>query len=168
VKGVRSIDNKNLEDIYRRYYNELYLYSLALCKNHHIAQELVSDTFYKALLTIDESHNNIKFWLFRVAKNSWIDKLKKQKRLDPTPIDSLQLVESGDLLEKIIAEEEKRRIYLEILKLREKQQEIIILYYYSGFSLDEIAQTLNISPGAVRTMLCRSRKKLKSILKEDL
>lgn len=71
----------SLEKLYRQYANEVYLYAFSLCKNHHDAQELVSDTFFKALISLKQEEEKFKYWLFRVCKNSWLDGIKKKKFL---------------------------------------------------------------------------------------
>ncbi|GAA0182710.1 hypothetical protein SH2C18_50400 [Clostridium sediminicola] len=56
------MDKKYLEKIYRLYHRELYLYLLSLCKDHHLAEDLVSETFFKALASIENCPGNIKFY----------------------------------------------------------------------------------------------------------
>ncbi|WP_353892438.1 sigma factor-like helix-turn-helix DNA-binding protein [Proteinivorax hydrogeniformans] len=46
-------------------------------------------------------------------------------------------------------------------------KEVIILYYYGGLSIKEIAKTLDSNPSLIKTTLYRARKKLQRILKED-
>lgn len=70
-----------LEILYKKYSAELYIYALSLCKDHHLAQDLVSETFYKALLSIESTEGYIKYWLFRVCKNLYLDYMKKNKHL---------------------------------------------------------------------------------------
>jgi len=139
-----------------------------LCKNHHQAEEIVSDAFYKAFASIELSDNHIKYWLFRVSKNIWIDKLRKNKKLSSKTTDEVETIESKliDPLEKIINDERKQNIYKHVCQLSGTYKEAITLYYFCGFSLKEIAASLSISAGATRTLLYRARNKLKIILKD--
>lgn len=55
MKGVSiSVINDQMEKLYIKYHKELYLYAFSLCKNHHLAQDLTSDTFFKAYLSLDD------------------------------------------------------------------------------------------------------------------
>lgn len=72
--------NDKIEELYIKYHKEVYLYAYSLCKNHHISQDLTSDTFYKAYLSMNSEVEYIKYWLFRVCKNQYIDYLRKSKR----------------------------------------------------------------------------------------
>jgi len=162
------MQNNEIEKIYAEYYNELYLYTLSLCKNHHIAQEIVSDTFLKALISLEVSNSNIKFWLFRVSKNLWLDYLKKNKRISNIPLAEVPLISKEDILNNIILDERRKMVFNAVLTLPNSYKEVIVLFYYCDFSLLKIAESMNISNGAARTLLYRARNKLKSILKEDI
>ncbi|MEA4827815.1 MAG: sigma-70 family RNA polymerase sigma factor [Clostridium sp.] len=160
--------NDEFEIIYKKYSAELYIYALSLCKNHHLSQDLVSETFFKALLSIVDSPGHIKYWLFRVCKNLYLDYLRKNKYLQDIEIDLDKLFVEDSTLDKIILNEQRRSVYYEILKLQPSYKEIITLYYYCNFSLKEIAAIIGISQGAARTLLFRARKKLKEVLEEGL
>lgn len=160
--------NDEFEIIYKKYSAELYIYALSLCRNHHLSQDLVSETFFKALLSIVDSPGHIKYWLFRVCKNLYLDYLRKNKYLQDIEIDLDKLFVEDSTLDKIILNEQRRSVYYEILKLQPSYKEIITLYYYCNFSLKEIAAIIGISQGAARTLLFRARKKLKVVLEGEL
>ncbi|MGH4124219.1 MAG: RNA polymerase sigma factor [Clostridium sp.] len=160
--------NDEFEILYNRYSTELYIYAISLCKDHNLSQDLVSETFCKALLSIDSSTKYIKFWMFRVCKNLYLDYLRKNKYLQDIDINFNKLLVEENALEKIILSEERRRIYYEVLKLQPSYKEIITLYYYCDLSLQEISSIVGISQGSARTLLFRARKKLKVFLEEEI
>ena len=131
--------NDELEFVYKRYSDELYIYALSLCKDHHLSQDLVSETFFKALLTIENSKGYIKYWLFRVCKNLYVDHLRKNKYLQDIEISINKLSVEDNTLDKIILNEDRRMIYYEILKLKT--------------SYKEISSIVGISQGAWRSSL---------------
>jgi len=167
VKGDISVKNNQLEQIYAKYHTELYLYALSFCRNHHQAQHLVSETFYKAILSLDENKDYIKFWLFRVCKNLFLDIARKD--MSYSQIDRYEeILSDGETpLDKVIDNEERIRIYYQVLNLPSSYKEVIILYYYCNFSLREISSTIGISEGAAKTLLFRARRKLEVKLKEE-
>lgn len=157
-----------LETVYHLYSKELYLYAFSLCKNHHWAQDLVSDTFYKALLTFKADSIEIKYWLFRVCKNLWLDDIKRKKYFTNTPLEDNELTFEDNTLERLITNESKRELYRILLGLPPSSKEVIFLFYFSHMSLKDIGENMGISSGAARTLLCRARQKLKNVLKEDV
>lgn len=160
--------NDDLEILYKKYNRELYIYALSMCKDHHLSQDLVSETFFKALLSIDIGEGYIKYWFFRVCKNLYLDYLKKNSRLEDMESSANKLFIEDNTLDKIILNEERRRIYFEVLSLQPSHKEIVILFYYCNLSLKEISSITGISQGAARTLLFRARKKLKEFLEEDI
>ena len=157
---------ESLEIIYEKYSNEVYLYAFSLCKDYYIAEDLVSDTFFKALIALNDENLEIKYWLFRVCKNLWLDSLKRKKHFINSNIDLYNLSTDDTPLKKIIENENKRNLYISILNLPPINMEIVFLFYFCNIPLKEIALNLNITPGYARTLLCRTRYKLKKLLEE--
>ena len=167
MKGVSvSVINDQMEKLYIKYHKELYLYAFSLCKNYHLAQDLTSDTFYKAYLSLDNK-NHIKYWLFRVCKNLYLDFIKLNKEYSSADIIDKTLSNYETPLDKIIESEVSKNLYNLIINLNESYKEILILYYFCGFSLKEISKSSNTTEGAAKTMLFRARKKLKKEMEEN-
>lgn len=159
--------NDQLEKLYIKYYRKLYLYAFSLCKNYHLAQDLTSDTFFKAYLSLDNDVEYFKYWIFRVCKNLYLDFLKKQKEYSSeTGLENI-LFSNETPLDKIIESEEKRYLYNLVINLQESYREILILYYYCGFSIKEISISRDITEGAAKTILFRARRKLKIVLEGE-
>ena len=161
MKGVLvSVINDQMEKLYIKYQKELYLYAFSLCKDYHLAQDLTSDTFYKAYLSLDDV-SYFKYWLFRVCKNLYLDFFKQHREYSSANIIENTLSNNETPLDKIIQSEESKSLYNLIINLNESYKEILILYYFCGFSLKEISKSQNTTEGAAKTMLFRARKKLK-------
>lgn len=155
-----------MEKLYIKYHRELFLYAFSLCKNHHLAQDLTSDTFFKAYLSLDDV-SYFKYWLFRVCKNLYLDFLKRDREYSSENNLEDTLSNSETPLDKIIESEEKKYLYKLVINLNESYKEILIFYYYCGFSLKEISKSRNITEGAAKTMLFRARKRLKEKLEGE-
>lgn len=166
MKGVLvSVINDQMENLYIKYQRELYLYAFSLCKNHHLAQDLTSDTFYKAYLSLDDV-SYFKYWIFRVCKNLYLDFLKSNREYSSDNIIENTLTNNETPLDRIIQSEESKHLYNAIINLNHSYKEILILYYFCGFTLKEISKSKNTSEGAAKTMLFRARNKLKREMEE--
>lgn len=162
------MEPKNLEELYRRYAGELYLYAFSLCQERAQAQDLTSEAFCRALLSLEGAEDGWKGWLFKVCRNLWLDQCRRRKRLTGEPPDPERLTAEGDLLEDLIREETRRTVYRAVQELSPLDREVITLYYYGELPLKEVGAAMGISPGAARTMLCRARRKLKTRLEGAL
>ena len=158
-----------IEELYRKFYRDLYIYAYSKLKNHHLAEDLVSETFLKALLIIEKDEENIKYFLICVLKNLSIDYFRKNEKLIFK--EDVEKDKEGDLerdiLSGIIKKEENLNLYRCILDLNENYREIIIMFYFMDMKVKEIASLLNLSEGAIKNILYRGRLKLKLSYKED-
>lgn len=150
-----------MEILYIKYHRELYLYAFSLCKDYYLAQDLTSETFLKAIFSLDDDVSYVKYWLFRVCKNLFIDYARKDKEFSNTEELENRLKSEISPLDEILEEEEKRYLYDQVLNLNHSYREILILYYYCDFTLNEISKVRGLTVGAAKTLLFRARKKLK-------
>lgn len=156
--------NEAVERLFKRYYNEAKLYVTALCHDESLAEDIVSDSFYKAFTLIDEERESFKFWLFKVCRNAYFDHLKRTKRLSGVRDDMRD--DGPDLADKVIETEEYRALYRAISLLKDSYREVIQLYYFDELSVSEIAGITEQSVQNVKVMMYRARIKLKEILED--
>ena len=74
-----------MDEIYSKYSSIIYKYLLGLTKNKELAEELLQETFYSAILHYDKLKNDndkILNWLYIIAKNKWKDYLKKKSKIN--------------------------------------------------------------------------------------
>lgn len=132
-------------------YQHLRSYALLLAKNHHVAEDIVQDTFIKilSLLPNPEEIEDKLNYLRRSVHNTWVDWWKRTNQLKTISIDdphtrevyALAAPERGDSIE---AETEAHRLMLQIelrrLNLRERA---VLVKYLEGYKRNEIAAQLN-------------------------
>ena len=163
------MDNELLMKLYGAYQKELYLYLYSLCRNRHQAEDLLHETFLKALLALPDGHTNMRAWLYMVARNLFYNQQKKKSReilmeeQDYFP----EKKTDEDLFEKILEEENRRMLYQAIRRLEIKKREIIQMQYFGGMSQKEIAAVLHITPENVRVLAYRAKKELKKYLEKE-
>ena len=154
-----------LEEIYRRFSGEVYLYALVLCKNPVVAEDLTSETFFRALLSLDADSAGLRYWLLRVCKNLFIDWYRKNRRRETLFTEEMRF--GGDHpLDAVLKEESRKELYRALLKLSETDREMLVLYYFLNCNISQIASQLGRTAGAVKTGLSRARVRLKKQLEE--
>ena len=154
------MDNEILLKLYSLYQKELYLYLYSLCGDRHLAEDLLHETFLKALLALPDGHTNMRAWLYMVARNLFYNQQKKKSReilMDQQEYLSAEKTDE-DLLEKILEEENQRMLYQAIRRLEIKKREIIQMQYFGGMSQKEIAAVLHITPDRVVSEAFRSER----------
>ena len=124
----------------------------------------MQDTFFKALISMESSDEDILHWLYKVARNLYIDQWRKRKRYIVQGIENIDIYNADDVIDKLLVEEQKMILYKAILKLSIKEKEVVELYYFSELNQQDISNQLGMSPGNIRVTLHRSKLKLKKII----
>lgn len=161
------MDKELLKNFYIKYQKEIYLYLYHLCKNKALAEDMLQETFLKALLSLPDKHTNVRAWLYMVARNLYFNYQKREK--SSISIDDYEeevAEENQEILEKLISSENARMLYQALARLDDRKREIIHMQYFAGLSQKEIAAILQITPENVRVLAYRAKKELKSYLKE--
>ena len=155
-----------LNRLYQRYYREIYLYLLSLSKNRAVAEDLLQETFLKAILSLPDSHGNTRAWLYLVARNLYFNQRKQEQHLTLTD-ESEELSDGDDLLEQIISDEKRKLLYRGLSRLEERKREVLQMQYFGGLSQKEIAAVLHLTPEHVRVLAFRARKELRNWMEEN-
>lgn len=166
VKGVSTSDKDILESLYRRYYAGALLYMSGLCGDLSLAEDIVSEAFVKAFVSLPKDSPSFKFWLYRVCRNLWLDHLRRQKR--HCSDEALEFIPAEEMPESLLLKDERRKaLWAAIGKLKPQDRELIILHYFSSLSIMEAAKCLHISYSAARKRICRLREILRKELEEQ-
>ena len=152
----------SLEDIYRQYRAPVQHYLYRLSGSHDLAEELAQETFIRACASVLTFRGDcsIATWLFRIARNVYLNSLRKR---NATRIDTDELLaipdQSGysDPGFRYAASEERNLIAIALGELPEKQRTILLLRDAEGLAYAEIADVLGISLAAVKVNLFRAR-----------
>ena len=153
-----------LQQIYKQYQRELYLYLYGLCHNHAVAEDLMQDTFLKAFLTLQDGHPNFRAWLYMVARNLFLDYIRKEKHMTELPEN--QMTSDEEPIELLIADEMRSVLYRAIGELDPKKREILLLQYFSKLPQKEIAEVLGIRFEYVRVLSSRAKRELRHRMEE--
>jgi RNA polymerase sigma-70 factor (ECF subfamily) len=154
----------------------LYNYALRLTANADDASDLLQETFMKAYRFWDkyEIGTNIRAWLFRIMKNSYINRYRRETKT-PETVDyedvqnfytliKSDAVDANDLQEKIFGGLLDDDITRALESLPEDFRTVVILCDIEGLTYEEIAEFVNCPIGTVRSRLHRGRKMLRAKL----
>lgn len=166
------MDRDILRQFYRRYSGEIYLYLYSLCKSRETAEDLMQEVFLKALLSLSDQNENLCAWLYKVARNACFNELRNRKRevkMDPAAgadIYAAGAVEKSQdsLTDILIRNEQKKMLYEAMLKLPDRQREILELFYFSEMSMKQIAEIMKLTPQNVRVLAYRAKKQLREYM----
>lgn len=156
-----------LEEIYKKYFKDVYLFIYSISKDRHIAEDMTSETFLKAMKSIDDFKGNcdIKVWLFQIAKNSYYSYLRKNKDLLNLDIIS-DKDESTDVEKAILSSEASKEIQRIIHKLPEPYREIFTLRFFEELSFKEIGDLFGKTDNWACVTFHRARNKIREEMRD--
>lgn len=159
------MDNDSLRLLYEKYSREIYLYLLSLSGDPRLSEDVMQDTFVKALLSLDRSHANLRAWLYTVARNLYFDHTRR-KKLESEFEGSFEPAEAPGPEELLQVKIRNERLREALMRLEPKKREIITLQYFSGLSVKEIAEIMRLSQENVRVLAFRAKKEMKKYLED--
>lgn len=139
---------------------EMYRLAFGILKNEADAEDAVSDAIVKAYEHLGSLRDSSKFksWIMSIVANEAKTTLKKKKKVE--------LWDEKDIAETA-TDNENIGVWEIVLNMDEEFRKVVILYYYSGFSIKEISKILHLPQGTVKSRLKRARNKLKALLEND-
>lgn len=157
VDAARSGKEADLAALIRATEKDLYRFLLFLVNNEALAQDLVQDTYIKVIEHLGELEDSAKFqsWLFRMAKNLFLDHLRSPRNAAYEDVSALEELEAEpDQLDAL------RAIQDLMAPLGPEDRFAILLVYLHGYSYAEAAEALNVTEDALRSRLHRARATL--------
>ena len=151
--------------------HSLYNFARWLAHNQHDAEDLVQETYLKALRSFAsfEPGTNFRAWIFKILKNTFLTACSKQEHRTTIPIDMLEnswaLPATSDTPESLLIEHlDIDAVRSAIEQLSVTHREVILLCDVEEASYREIAEILSIPIGTVMSRLARARKALSELL----
>lgn len=156
------------EDIYIKYFDDVYKYVYSLCRNSSVAEEITQDTFFKALKHIDSYKGECKLrvWLCQIAKNTYFTFCSKEKRF--VPYDSVEHIQTSDFESGLLKSEESLEVHKAIHRLEDPYKEVFSLRIFGELSFLKIGEVFGKTEGWARVTYHRAKIKLKEIYNENV
>lgn len=155
---------KDMDAIYRRYATPLKRFIIGMCHDEDLADDIVADTFYKAIKNIDSfKEGNIFTWLCSIAKNTLLNSLKRKDSQNISLYDeSFTEPASPDRVEDdVIRKESRIEVYKLMQTLEPAERDVMYLRIFGELSYGEIGEILGRTENWTRVTFFRSKEKLK-------
>lgn len=165
-------NRKTMEYLYHQILPKVQKYVLANSGNEDDAFDVFQDAMVAFCKFVRKGKFNTSYsvsgFIYSIARNCWINKVRKEKRMVYTAGDELpeEVMENDNALECIITSEREAKVRLLLEKLEAKCRELLKLSIYEGLSGKEICHIMGFaSENGVKTQKYKCKKKLLDILK---
>lgn len=152
----------NFEELYQQQAKKLYYYLYGMCHNSTVAEDIVQTTFLKAIEKINTYKANAKLstWLFQIAKNEYLDYLRKNKN---SRLEQADVVDKSDettisILDQVIEQETTKTIQKYVMELAEPYRQVMLLRVYGECSYKEIGEMFDKTETWARVTYFRAKE----------
>ncbi len=159
----------NVEQIYSEYFKTVYKYLICLTHNADIAEDFTQETFCKAISHINSFRGDCKIsvWLCEIAKNLWLNELKKRKKFRTIDITEDKIDAIYSLEDEFLDKQEEMLILNQIKKLESPVREIFYLKLFSDLTFKEIGEIKGKTEIWARVNYYRGKKKIKEAVANE-
>jgi RNA polymerase sigma-70 factor, ECF subfamily len=181
IARIRGGERELFYELIRPYEKRVFVISFTILRNEAEAQDAAQDAFLKAFRNLGQFRSESRFstWLIRVAMNEARQRQRKNHREIMRPLED-QESEDGTYTPRDFADwreipsealerkEIREKLVSALASLAQKYREVFVLRDVEHMSIDETAQVLGLSAGAVKTRLLRARLMLRDLLSPGL
>lgn len=167
VDRIRRGGPNAFAQIVTRYQHRLFGLVLMMVRDPAAAEDVTQETFVRAFTRLDRYDKSRPFypWLATIAVRLAQSALRRRSRIvgrEGTPLDAASepLDRGADALSALIEDEKARRLWRQVSGLPSGQRTAVFLYYKQGMKVADIARTLGVTSGTVKTLLFRARRTL--------
>ncbi|MEI6044033.1 MAG: RNA polymerase sigma factor [Chloroflexota bacterium] len=175
VSRLKKREAEAVDELLAQYTDRLYNYAYYHSGDHHLAEDIVSETFTRVIEKVDgyvQRDVPFKAWLFRIAHNLLVDHFRRRKRYNSVSLDAVDwdsgpsaaaasdwgAGDGGEIAEQLGEREEIQRA---IALLPEDQRTVFILRFVQGFELEQVAAMLDKSLVSIKSLQYRAVRNLR-------
>jgi RNA polymerase sigma-70 factor (ECF subfamily) len=157
----------NIQTLFETHHDEIYRYVWRQCFDDQVAQDIVQDSFLKAMHAWPDlkDHHNLRAWLYRIAANTLRDYWRRDNRQPQVALDE-RLASVVSIEANYEQREALTTLAAAIARLPEKQRHCLLLARYQELPYEDIAAVLDISADAARANVYQATKKLREWMME--
>ncbi len=162
VEAAQRGDTESLGLLYERYFKAMAWLAYSVVLDRDLAQDIAQDTFAQVCRKLGKLRRPERFagWLARICRNLAVDALRQNRANIVSLDESNEPAPPGH-------EDNGQAVHEAIGRLPQMYREIVILFYFHNMSYEDIQGVLGISLHTVKGRLCRARKQIGRILKDN-
>ena len=171
ISRAQAGDHEAFEQLFNQYQAQIYNYIYRLMGSAEDANDMTQDTFLKAYLALSKTSQDLRVgaWLYRIATNVCLDELRHRKLIKLQPWETFVAAFHPTQVAKdsperdCINRENSEEVQLIFAQMHPKYRMCLILREYHDLSYDEIAEVLNTTRAAVKSLLFRAREEFRQV-----
>jgi RNA polymerase sigma-70 factor (ECF subfamily) len=171
IEKLKEKSEDEFEKFFKIYLNRIYTVVYRVVRNSATAEDLTSEVMMKVYNNIHKfrKQSQLSSWVFRIAYNHAVSHLRRHKHTEPIDDYETKIKDGAEKhLDYLEREEMSAYIKDKLMELPEDYRMALTLYHFQEMPYKEIAYTMGINIGTVKTYIHRGRIELKILLDEAI
>lgn len=163
LRYMQEVDSAELYNLMTQYGDDVWRYAYALTNNREQSNDIAQEVFLKVHLKLStfRGQSSFKTWLFAITRHVAINEMRSSYVRRILLLEKVKRTETAQSAEVVyIANQAAADLRAIIMGLSRKLREVLILSLEHDWTMQEIAQLLDISEGTVKSRLSRARKEV--------
>jgi RNA polymerase sigma-70 factor (ECF subfamily) len=170
IKRAQQGEESAVSQLYRDNVQAIYRYVYYRVGNQNVAEDLTAETFLRAIEGLDRYvYRGVPFraWLYRIASARVVDHLRAQARENVQPLDAIRHGHDPGLESSVSTQLEIEKLTALLPRLTDEQQQVLILRFLSGHSVEETAALMDKTSGAIKSLQHRALRSLARLFEQE-
>jgi len=170
IKRAQQGEESAVSQLYHDNVQAIFRYVFYRTGDQNVAEDLTAETFLRAIEGLDRyEYRGVPFraWLYRIANARVADHLRAQARENVQPLDSIGHGVDPGLENGVATQLEIEKLTALLPRLTEDQQQVLIMRFLSGYSIEETATIMDKTPGAIKSLQHRALRSLARLFEQE-
>jgi RNA polymerase sigma-70 factor (ECF subfamily) len=167
LDGIAKGDRNAFTQFYQRHNRALFAFLVKLVREREMAEEVLSETMLEVWRQAGrfEGKSSVTTWVFSIAHHKAVSRLRKKREVALDEEVAANIEDSAPTPDKLATDQNMSRLLKGLMeRLSLDHREILQLAYFQEFSVQEIADVLDLPENTVKTRMFYARQRLKSLL----
>lgn len=169
LDGIAKGDRAAFTEFYQRHNRSLFAFLVKMVRDRELAEEVLSETMLDVWRQAGrfEGKSSVTTWLFSIGHHKAVSRLRRMREVALDEEVAANIEDSGPTPDKQASDKDMSRLLARLIEcLSLDHREILQLAYYQEFSVQEIAEVLDLPENTVKTRMFYARQRLKALLEQ--
>jgi RNA polymerase sigma-70 factor (ECF subfamily) len=170
LQRIAGGDRDAFAELYRRLQRPLFGYLMKLVRDREMVEDVLNETLMEVWRQAArfEGRSSVNTWVFSIAHHRAVSRLRKKREMALDEEQAAAIEDEGPTPDVKAESSDMSRLLAKLMeRLSFEHREILHLSYYQEFSVQEIADALDLPPNTVKTRMFYARQRLKALLEES-
>jgi RNA polymerase sigma-70 factor (ECF subfamily) len=170
LQRIAGGDRDAFAELYRRLQRPLFGYLMKLVRDREMVEDVLNETLMEVWRQAArfEGRSSVNTWVFSIAHHRAVSRLRKKRETALDEEQAAAIEDEGPTPDMNAESKDMSRLLAKLMEqLSFEHREILHLAYFQEFSVQEIADALDLPPNTVKTRMFYARQRLKVLLEES-